>query len=132
MLQNSLGGISDSKAADCGDGACSPISAWTPEAVVAGASTLLAVLSDADLCSSVRSDILTGGNGWGVERRHQQHQHQHQHNDDSSTRWSWPSRNLRANYGMVPRSPPAATPTLVADESWHSETTAIDGAAVSE
>ncbi|CBJ28154.1 conserved unknown protein [Ectocarpus siliculosus] len=131
MLQNSLGGISDTKAADCGDGACSPISAWTPEAVVAGASTLLAVLSDADFCSGVRSDILTGGNGWGVERRHQQHQHQH--NDDSSTRWSWPPRNLGANYSMVPRSPPAATPTVVADGSWHSETTATtDGVAVSE
>ncbi|CAM9331932.1 unnamed protein product [Ectocarpus sp. 6 AP-2014] len=131
MLQNSLGRISDSKAADCGDGACSPISAWTPEAVVAGASTLLAVLSDADFCSGVRSDILTGGNGWGVERRHQHHQHHH--NDDSSTRWSWPPRNLRANYGMVPRSPPAATPTLVADGFWHSETTATtDGVAVSE
>ncbi|CAM9811969.1 unnamed protein product [Ectocarpus sp. 12 AP-2014] len=127
MLKNSSGGISDSEAADCGDGASSPISGWTPEAVVAGASTLLAVLSDADFCSSVRTDILTGGNGWGVERRHQQHQHQR--NDDSSTRWSWPPRNLRANYGMVPRSPPAATPTLVADGSWH---TATDVAAVSE
>ncbi|CAN0289017.1 unnamed protein product [Ectocarpus sp. 12 AP-2014] len=127
MLLNSPGGISDSEAADCGDGACSPISGWTPEAVVAGASTLLAVLSDADFCSSVRSDILTGGNGWGVARRHQQH-HQ-QRNDDGSTRWSWPPRDVRANYGMVPRSPPAAAPTLVADGSWH---TATDGAAVSE
>ncbi|CAN0243103.1 unnamed protein product, partial [Ectocarpus sp. 8 AP-2014] len=68
MLQNSLGGKSDWKAADCGDGACSPTSAWTPETVVNGASTLLAVLSDTDFCSSVRSDILTGGNGWGGER----------------------------------------------------------------
>ncbi|CAB1104177.1 unnamed protein product [Ectocarpus sp. CCAP 1310/34] len=127
MLQNSSGGISDSEAADCGDGACSPISGWTPEAVVAGASTLLAVLSDADFCSSVRSDILAGGNGWGVERRHQQHQQQR--NDDSSTRWSWPPRDLRANYGMAPRSPPGATPTLVVDGSWHTPT---DGAAVSE
>ncbi|CAN0161181.1 unnamed protein product [Ectocarpus sp. 4 AP-2014] len=134
MLQNSFGGISDSKAAACGDGACSPISTWTPEAVVAGASTLLAVLSDADFCSSVRSDILTGDNGWGVKRRHQQHQHeqQQQPNDDSSMRWSWPPRNLRANYGMVPRSPPAATPTLVADGSWQFETTGTDGPAVSE
>ncbi|CAB1106686.1 unnamed protein product [Ectocarpus sp. CCAP 1310/34] len=89
MLQNSLGGTSYLKAADCGDGACNPISAWTPEPVVAGASALLVVLSDADFFSSVRSDTLTG---------------------------------------MVPSSPPAAMPTLVADGFWHSEITATDGA----